>query len=102
MESSIDLAFALHLTVPEAQYTGSLSDNSIKSYDSIIWSDKREKPDYNTLDLAWNKWINEKSYIEKRRNEYPEWRDQLDMIYHDFDNWKAFIKSIKDKYPKGE
>jgi hypothetical protein len=30
------------------------------------------------------------------------WEEQLDMIYHDIDNWKAEVKKIKDKYPKGE
>jgi|TARA_R100000479_G_C6250858_1_gene152336 hypothetical protein len=26
--------------------------------------------------------------------------EQLDMIYHDIDGWKAKIKAVKDKYPK--
>ena len=26
--------------------------------------------------------------------------EQLDMIYHDMDSWKAKIKAVKDKYPK--
>ena len=30
------------------------------------------------------------------------WEEQLDMIYHDIDNWKAEVKKVKDKYPKGE
>ncbi len=42
------------------------------------------------------------SYIEKRVKEYPSIYDQLDMMYHDFDGWKAKIKKIKDKYPKPE
>ena len=29
------------------------------------------------------------------------WEEQLDMIYHDIDNWKAEITKVKDKYPKG-
>ncbi len=29
------------------------------------------------------------------------WEEQLDMIYHDIDTWKAEIKKEKDKYPKG-
>lgn len=39
-------------------------------------------------------------YDEKRQNEYPDIFEQLDMMYHDFDNWKKEIKKIKDKYPK--
>ena len=28
------------------------------------------------------------------------WEEQLDMIYHNIDNWKAEVNKIKDKYPK--
>jgi hypothetical protein len=41
-----------------------------------------------------------KQYQRDRAAEYPSWEEQLDMIYHDIDNWKADIKAIKDKYPK--
>ena len=41
-------------------------------------------------------------YITKRQAEYPEIVDQLDDIYHNgIDAWKATIKAVKDKYPKG-
>ena len=41
-------------------------------------------------------------YITKRQAEYPEIVDQLDDIYHNgVDAWKATIKAVKDKYPKG-
>jgi len=39
-------------------------------------------------------------YDEKRKNEYPDILTQLDMMYHDFDNWKREIKKVKDKHPK--
>tara|TARA_R100000008_G_C3434869_1_gene91486 strand:+ start:223 stop:492 length:270 start_codon:yes stop_codon:yes gene_type:complete len=38
----------------------------------------------------------EKEYILKLGN----WQDQLDMIYHDIDNWKSEVKKIKDANPK--
>ena len=42
-----------------------------------------------------------KSYIEKRKEEYPSIVDQLDELYHNgIDGWKAKIKEVKDKYPK--
>ena len=42
-------------------------------------------------------------YKQKRLAEYPTWNEQLDNIYHNgIDAWKADIKAIKDKYPKGE
>ena len=41
-------------------------------------------------------------YIPKRASEYPSIADQLDDIYHNgVDAWKATIKAVKDKYPKG-
>ena len=44
----------------------------------------------------------ELSYINKRAAEYPNIVDQLDDIYHNgLDGWKATIKAVKDKYPKG-
>ena len=44
----------------------------------------------------------ETEYQDKRRAEYPSIINQLDDIYHNgVDGWKATIKSVKDKYPKG-
>ncbi len=40
------------------------------------------------------------NYIEMRLAEYPPLNEQLDMIYHDFENWKYTIKKVKEKYPK--
>ena len=46
----------------------------------------------------------EKTYVEKRLEEYPSFGDQLDMIYHDrMDGtsiWQETISAIKEKYPK--
>lgn len=41
-----DLAAALELVLPAAQYTGSLTDNTQDAYNSIIWDDPRPKPSY--------------------------------------------------------
>jgi hypothetical protein len=41
-------------------------------------------------------------YQRDRAAEYPSIVDQLDDLYHNgIDGWKATIKTIKDKYPKG-
>ena len=41
-------------------------------------------------------------YQRDRATEYPPIVDQLDDIYHNgVDAWKATIKTVKDKYPKG-
>jgi hypothetical protein len=42
-------------------------------------------------------------YKNIRKEAYADlgdWGDQLDMIYHDIDDWKAKVKAIKDKYTK--
>ena len=46
--------------------------------------------------------IPDPTYQENRVSEYPSIGDQLDDIYHNgLTKWKATIKVIKDKYPKG-
>ncbi len=41
-------------------------------------------------------------YQRDRAEAYPAIEDQLDTIYHSgVDAWKAEIKAVKDKYPKG-
>ena len=43
-----------------------------------------------------------KAYQRDRAVAYPSMADQLDDIYHNgVDAWKATIKAVKDKYPKG-
>tara|TARA_R110002126_G_scaffold92087_2_gene218773 strand:- start:4159 stop:4449 length:291 start_codon:yes stop_codon:yes gene_type:complete len=42
------------------------------------------------------------TYQRSRKVEYPSIVDQLDDLYHNgIDGWKATIKAVKDKYPKG-
>ena len=42
------------------------------------------------------------SYADLRRADYPPIEDQLDKIYHSGVNaWKAQIKEIKERHPKG-
>jgi len=45
--------------------------------------------------------IANRTYAEKRADEYPSTQDQLDKIYHSgIAGWKTTIKAVKDKYPK--
>ena len=42
------------------------------------------------------------AYQRDRAQAYPSIEDQLDDLYHNgIDGWKATIKAVKDKYPKG-
>ena len=50
------------------------------------------------------------TYDKKRLNSYPDWRDQIDKLWHDIDNGTLTnkssgtlylaLKAVKDKYPK--
>ena len=77
-----------------------------ESLDGIIWHDGN--PNKITNDQITAKQAELKTaydnnkYQRDRAAEYPSWKDQLDKIYHDgIDAWKADIKAVKDKYPKG-
>jgi hypothetical protein len=48
-------------------------------------------------------------YERNREKEYPDWRDQLDMLYHDIKSgninngsWIAAIDAVKENHPKPE
>lgn len=38
------------------------------------------------------------TYLEELGN----WSQQLDMIFHDIDAWRAAVQDIKNRYPKPE
>lgn len=49
-----------------------------------------------------NAWVNPNQYKIQRANEYPSFADQFDLLYHGgYEEWKAVIQAVKDKYPKG-
>lgn len=41
-----------------------------------------------------------KGYAAARRAAYPPIEEQLDLLYHDPDAWRAKIKAVKDAHPK--
>ena len=48
-------------------------------------------------------YMESKSYITKRKREYPSFGDQFDTIFHEgIDAWKTKIQDVKNKYPKPE
>ena len=84
------------------------SSFSIKEtdYSTIEWNDtenaKPTESEINTKLAELTTQYEAKEYQHKRANEYPSIAEQLDDIYHNgIDDWKATIKAVKDKYPKG-
>ena len=86
-------AQAINSLVPGADFT-------LRGLDDLEWNDARTKPTDSeiTAEIARLKTLSD--YQTPRKREYPPFAEQLDMIYHDIDAWKAKIKTIKDKYPK--
>jgi hypothetical protein len=69
-----------------------------------------EQAEYDARQVSVLTPVEEKDYISKRKNAYPEIGDQLDMLWHSidqdpqlkskyFDFYEA-IKAVKVKYPK--
>lgn len=77
-----------------------------EDYDQLVWTDKdQSKPTKEEVEAEADRILQEYENLEyqrKRAAEYPNFADQLDLLYHGgYDEWRASIQSIKDKYPKG-
>ena len=69
-----------------------------------------EQAEFDARQVSVSPSVEEKDYISKRRNAYPEIGDQLDMLWHSIDqnpelkqkyfNFYEAIKQVKVKYPK--
>lgn len=53
----MDIALALEVLIPAANYTGSVTSNTQEAYASIVWSDERPKP-------SWEEIITESEILE--------------------------------------
>ena len=91
------------ITVRTGQWFG-WSDSSNKIYANLIVHDGGSKPTESEVTAGLKSMqdtFDALEYARKREAEYPDWKTQLDKIYHSgIDGWKADIKAIKDKYPK--
>jgi len=74
--------------------------------DKLEWMDSEQtEPTQSEIDaevIRLQAEYDAKEYQRDRAEAYPSIADQLDDIYHNgVDAWKATIKAVKDKYPKG-
>ena len=77
---------------------------SDENWDTIIWHniEPLEKSVVLAKQAGLQTAYSNNTYQRSRKVEYPSIVDQLDDLYHNgIDGWKASIKVIKDKYPKG-
>ena len=49
----MDVAIAIDILVPEAQYGGSVTANTEQAYNAIRWEDERLQPTWAELVAAW-------------------------------------------------
>ena len=83
---------------------GAWCDDTKMTYANLTILDGSTKPSEAEINAglkamqdAWDA----QEYARNRANEYPDFGQQFDDIYHNgIDGWKASIKAIKDKYPK--
>lgn len=100
-------------------YGFSVSDNvTEENYStSVVWSNGIDEKGFGIpieAPISWsdlqtyitqaNEYFTSQEYVGLRARAYTKelggWREQLDMIYHNIDDWKAKIKTIKDANPK--
>ena len=76
---------------------------SIEEYSNGTIVVKNKEGNTIEIDMSLvNAWSDPNQKKIDRAAEYPTIKDQLDDIYHNgIDGWKATIKTVKDKYPKG-
>ena len=77
---------------------------SDENWDTIIWHniEPLEKAVVLAKKVELETAYNDNAYQRDRAAEYPSIKDQLDDLYHNgINGWKATIKVVKDKYPKG-
>lgn len=75
------------------------------SYDGLTWLDQiQTQPTLDEITAEINRLaeLEESNYYQVlRKNEYPSFADQFDLLYHGgYDAWKAVIQQVKDNYPK--
>ena len=82
-----------------------------ETYSSLIWhnggdiaGENQEKPTEKEFDdalTAWKAEYDAQAYARARKDEYPSYAEQFDILYHKgVAGLKAELKKTKDKYPK--
>jgi len=70
----------------------------------ITWEGGDPRPTDDEINAAWIAWKNEDQYKFKRRDQYPDLKEQLDLLYWDKKNgtnkWTEAIDKVKTDYPK--
>lgn len=96
---------ALEILCPGAKY-------DIHGTEIVEWEDDegRKSPTWAEIESEILREVDIYNYYLYERNReknYPDWKTQLDLLYHDLKNnnlnngtWIKTIESVKEKYPK--
>ena len=93
-----DICSAVLAINPNAQVSVTGED-----YDKIIWHGDTtpiSKDEIQAKQEELKNNHNSNQYQRDRKPEYGTWEEQLDMMFHNMDDWRAHVQAIKDKYPK--
>jgi len=82
----------------------------MRTEDGVIVKFPGGVPSQDDIDIwvsEYDAYILANKYRSERKKDYPDYGDQLDMLYHDIMNdtlgdgeWVKTIKGVKEKYPK--
>lgn len=98
-----DLADALHEMYPDGAMFSVDENDVIEWYEDNIHPQPADADVHAKLAEMTEAWKKEVEYQNLRVGDYPEYHEQLDMIFHlGIDGWREKIQEIKDRYPKPE
>lgn len=99
-------------TAIQTLYPGARYDLNNTTFDAWEDDEGRQPPDWKDVEaeiIREVKIYNYYLYERNRQQQYPEIKDQLDMIYHDLKSgnlnngtWIAAIDAVKENNPKPE
>ena len=88
---AIDVALAIELLVPAAQWQGSVTDNTEESFNNIRWEDSRKKPAWADLESAWADYEAQQVIREKLERQTQTDSELVEP------QWQALIKVVAGK-----
>jgi hypothetical protein len=49
----MDIALAIEVLIPSAEYFGSTTQNTKSEFDALVWNDSRQKPTWTAISKAY-------------------------------------------------
>lgn len=98
-----DIADALHAMYPDGAMFSVDEDGNVEWMPDNVHAQPSKEEIAAKHEELLAKFDAEQLYVNQRIEAYPEYHEQLDMLFHlGYDGWKAAIQEIKDQFPKPE